>query len=78
MSIYSMFFPRAIKRKSKLFSSKNNHSLSGSMLARSTPQFLYNTIAGIPSKNQVSYTTVLYPNKIFRLYRKMANGHFSL
>ena len=33
------------------------------------PQFLYNTTAGIQSKNRVSYMTVSYPNK---------NNHFSI
>ena len=41
------------------------------MAGDSTPQPLYNTIVGAQSINHVSYTTVLYPNKMYRLYRKM-------
>ena len=40
-------------------------ALAGCMkkLLSSTPQPLYNTVAGMQSRNRVSNTTVLYPNK---------------
>ena len=44
-----------------------------------TQQPLYNTVAGIQSKNHDSKTNVGSRKKMYRLYRKMTiNGHFSI
>ena len=42
-----------------------------------TPRPRWNMVVWVQSINRVSLTTVLYPNKMYRLCRKMTmNGHF--